>query len=458
MARPDLQTLRAAVARIARVRAVCASGRVRSRAAGVTGALLVLSGALGAQTYTLTIRSGTGTGAGGVTAPATAGQPAMNCAVANGVTSGTCSRTYGRATAVTLTATPVAGSVFSGWSGACAAAGSATTCTVSNLTGAQSAIASFARSCPVSVTAGTGGAAAVTAGGATGPCGRSITVSASPNAAFTFQSWSASGATVSTANPYTFTITSPQALTANFAAVPQCALVLTAVPADGGTVALSSGTASGECGRSVTAVATPARNFTFTGWSEAAASATYTLTVTQTTQPLSAQFASLTAVRVVISGAQGRVLRGAAGAEVCALADAITEATCTIAAGAEQIVAAPTATSGFVGWRGACSGRGSCGLASIGGQEVKALFVPVRAINGDEAARDLLTGQGLTASDRDLLDQTGNGDGAYNLGDLLAHLERTRQSLSPQLSAQVLSSAVPLQQPIRTRAARTRRP
>ena len=180
--------------------------------------------------------------------------------------------------------------------------------------------------------------------------------------------------------------------------------------------------------------------------------------MTQTTQPLSAQFASLTAVRVVISGASGRVLRGASATEVCTLGDTVTEAACTIATGADQIVAVPTATSGFTGWRGACAGRGPCELVNIGGREVKALFVPVRAISGDVAARDLLMGDGLTAADRDLLDQTGNGDGVYNLGDLLAHLERTSQSLSPQLSAQVLTSAVPLQQPIRSRAVRTRRP
>ena len=171
MGRSALPTLRAVVARIARVRAVRAHAWVPSRLAGAVAALLVMSGALGAQTYTLTIRAGTGTGSGGVTVPATGGQAAMNCAVANGVTSGTCARTYARATVVTLTATALTGSVFTGWTGACAAAGAATSCTVRNLTGAQSAIASFAPSCAVSVTAGAGGSAAVTAGGATGACG-----------------------------------------------------------------------------------------------------------------------------------------------------------------------------------------------------------------------------------------------------------------------------------------------
>lgn len=563
-------------------------------------AILVVAGLAQAQTYTLTIR-GAGTGSGAVTAPAAGGQAAMNCAVANGATSGTCARTYATATQVTLTATALTGSVFTGWAGACAAAGAATSCTVRNLSGAQTATATFQPACTVTVLAGAGGAATITSGGATGACGRSVTVQAAPNANFSFTGWTVGGVLVSsatsytftptvntaitgsfapipqcaltigtatggaaaltagtlagacgrsvtitataaagfrfsgwsdgaTASPYTFTVTatnqvitpvfvaqcalalavSPagagtatltsgtlqgdcgrsvtiaatasatwrftaftengasigtttpltvtvgtaRSITATFEAVPQCTLVLAAVPTEGGTVSLSAGSLAGDCGRTVTAVATPAQGYTFTRWSEAAASATYTLTVTQSTQPLSAQFASLTAVRIVISGAQGRVVRGSNGSEVCALGNAATEVTCTVTAGADDVLAAPAANTGFVGWRGACAGRGPCALSRLAGQEVKALFVPVRTISGDVAALDLLTGQGLSAADRELLDQAGNGDGVYNLGDLLAHLERTSQVLSPQVVARMSAATTPLSQPLRVVAPR----
>ncbi|MCC7053833.1 MAG: hypothetical protein IT355_11245, partial [Gemmatimonadaceae bacterium] len=418
-----------------------------SRVCALAAAMLLAIPAVQAQTYTLRVRGG-GSGFGGVTVPPTGGQAGMNCAIASGIAAGTCARTYARSTAVTLTATPLAGSVFAGWAGVCASAGSASRCTVSNLTGNVSAVATFEPDCTVTILAASGGSATFADGTPSGACGRSVTVVATPAAGYRFDRWSdgataatytfivasralvltpafvaqcsltlgaspatggtvaltsgtlggdcgrsvsvqatpsplyrfsaftEGGGTASTVNPWSFTLATNRSVVATFAAVPQCALtlgtapggaatlvsgaltgdcgravslqarpdsgfrfrswsdgttttpytltltaptltltpeftaqctlVLAALPADGGTVTLSSGTLTGDCGRSVTAVATARSDFRFTGWSEASASATYTLTVTQSRQPLSAQFASLTSVRVVISGAQGR--------------------------------------------------------------------------------------------------------------------------------------------------------
>jgi hypothetical protein len=45
----------------------------------------------------------------------------------------------------------------------------------------------------------------------------------------------------------------------------------------------------------------------------------------------------------------------------------------------------------------------------------------------------------LSAADRTTLDQLGNRDGAYNLGDLLALLDRTGQRLGSDVLARLLA-------------------
>jgi len=66
--------------------------------------------------YTLAVTGG-GTGQGTVTGSG------INCTIAAGSTSGTCSASYASGTAVSLTATATGGSTFSSWGGACAGTG-----------------------------------------------------------------------------------------------------------------------------------------------------------------------------------------------------------------------------------------------------------------------------------------------------------------------------------------------
>jgi hypothetical protein len=81
-----------------------------------------------AATYTLTVSS-SGTGGGTVTG--------------TGISCGSdCTETYASGTGVTLTATPAAGSSFSGWEGACT--GLSATCTVS-MTASRSVVAKFSQ-------------------------------------------------------------------------------------------------------------------------------------------------------------------------------------------------------------------------------------------------------------------------------------------------------------------------
>ncbi|MBL0170764.1 MAG: hypothetical protein IPP90_08550 [Gemmatimonadaceae bacterium] len=80
----------------------------------------------------------------------------------------------------------------------------------------------------------------------------------------------------------------------------------------------------------------------------------------------------------------------------------------------------------------------------------------MRTIDANAAARDLLA-ELASPLDRELLDRTGNGDGVYNLGDLLAHLDRTGQVLSSAISAQLLSAPSSLSQPIQLKKPPTSR-
>jgi hypothetical protein len=69
---------------------------------------------------TLTVAGG-GTGSGTVASSGVT--PAINCSIANGAASGTCSQSYPVNTSVTLTATATGGGTFAGWSGACTGTG-----------------------------------------------------------------------------------------------------------------------------------------------------------------------------------------------------------------------------------------------------------------------------------------------------------------------------------------------
>ena len=71
------------------------------------------------------------------------------------------------------------------------------------------------------------------------------------------------------------------------ATLPQCALTLTS--ATGGTATFTSGSATGDCGRSVTVHSTPAAGYVFASWSDGTTRDPYTLTVSQN-MTLSASF------------------------------------------------------------------------------------------------------------------------------------------------------------------------
>ena len=112
--------------------------------------------------------------------------------------------------------------------------------------------------------------------------GQSCTVTATPNAGYTFVNWMENGNVVSTNAVYTFNVTGNHYLTANFQAQSQNYTVsVSANPTNGGTV---SGGGTYQQGQSCTVTATPATGFTFLRWTEngsqVSTNANYTFTVT----------------------------------------------------------------------------------------------------------------------------------------------------------------------------------
>lgn len=133
-------------------------------------------------------------------------------------------------------------------------------------------------------------------GGGRYEIGQAVTLRATPVEDATFEGWhigSASGARVSTANPYTFNAESDVTLCAKFLGgpTPQYNIAVSADPSNGGTV---SGGGSKEEGSSCTVVATPAEGMMFEGWFEnnelVSNDASYTFTV-ERARNLVAQFA-----------------------------------------------------------------------------------------------------------------------------------------------------------------------
>ena len=354
-------------------------------------------------------------------------------------TGGTASLTSGAAAgdcnrSVNAVATPSANFTFTRWSdGITTASRAITVSAVAQVLTATFTADAPPPSCTITIGTATGGSAALTTGTATGTCGRSITLSATTESGYRFDGWSDGAA----ASPYTFALTTASlAITPKF--VQQCALTLAVSPADAGIVRITPNTLAGDCGRSVVADAAPNANYVFVNWSDGSAASSRALTVSQPLQSLTATFARVLSVRVVVSGTSGRVVQLRAGRTACETVDGGTENICPLnLTGPDTLLAMGSARSGFTGWSGACSGRATCPVTGTERDEVRANFIDVPEITADSAAKDLLTGRTLTAAQRDVLDKAGNGDGTYNLGDLLAHLERTNQQVSPSIATQL---------------------
>ena len=111
----------------------------------------------------------------------------------------------------------------------------------------------------LSVTAGDGGSVSTTGG--TFSQGTQVSITATPNAGYSFSSWSNG----STANPLSVTLNSDTSVTANFQVIVN-SYTLTVSAGDGGSVSSEGG--EYEEGTEVTVTATPDEGYKFTGWSD----------------------------------------------------------------------------------------------------------------------------------------------------------------------------------------------
>ncbi|MGY4386452.1 putative repeat protein (TIGR02543 family) [Pedobacter sp. UYP24] len=120
-------------------------------------------------------------------------------------------------------------------------------------------------------------------GGGTSAQGSSVTVSAVPNAGFTFTSWTENGNVVSTSSSYQFTMAGNRVLVANFTAIPagSFAINLSSAPAAGG---ITAGSGPYTTGTTATVTATANQGYTFVNWTEngviASTSSSYQFVVT----------------------------------------------------------------------------------------------------------------------------------------------------------------------------------
>jgi parallel beta-helix repeat protein len=244
----------------------------------------------------------------------------------------TCSAMFAAGTSITLTATPAAGSVFTGWSGGgCSGTGP---CTLS-LTSATTVAGAFAPA-PVALTvvrAGLGNGtvtsapAGITCGAtcsATFPSGGAVVLTATPAAGSVFTGWSGGGC--SGTGTCSVTVTSATTVTATFASSTTVGLTVTVSGAGIGTVTSSPAglTCSAVCtatfpsGTSVTLTAAAGSGSTFAGWSGGACSGTATCTVVlDQARAVTARFSrvftepTLTPGSSVIRAAHFTELRGA---------------------------------------------------------------------------------------------------------------------------------------------------
>jgi hypothetical protein len=293
-----------------------------------------------------------------------------------------CSERYWTGTAVTLTATAAAGSVFSSWDGACAGQGNPCTLTI---TTDASVTANFDPLFNLTVAVAGSGAGAVSSVPAGIDCGldcaeaylggTDVTLTATPAMGSVFTSWG--GACAGQDNPCKLTIASDTSVSANFA--PLFDLTVALAGAGAGTV--SSVPAGIDCGldcaeaylggTAVTLTAKASADSAFTSWNGPCAGQGNPCTLTMAGDTsVTASFAPLFTLGVAIAAGKGTVTSSPAGI------DCGPDCGETFVAGTMvTLTAAPASGYAWFSWEGACAGQGNpCHIAMSASQTVSARF------------------------------------------------------------------------------------
>ena len=315
-----------------------------------------------------------GTGAGAVTSS----PPGIDCGEA-------CTADFASGTVVTLTAAPLAGSVFVEWSGACA--GSEVSCQVT-MDAPHSVAATFELQHLLSVTKMGTGSGTVTTSPAGIDCGSQcsanfgagtlVTLTASPAIGSVFEGWG--GACSGTAATCQTIMNAAQEVMATFE---EREYTLTVTKEGTGSGTVTSSPAGIDCGNQcsagfgagtmVTLTASPAVGSVFAGWSGGCSGAEDACQVTMDAgRAVTATFVPLTYPLIVtLAGTgSGTVTSDPAGID-CG-------GTCSASYGAGvnvTLTATPAAGSVWGGWSGACSGMDAeCQVAMDAARDVTATF------------------------------------------------------------------------------------
>jgi hypothetical protein len=212
-------------------------------------------------------------------------------------------------TSVTVVATANAGYTFTHWTEGGLVVSSTASFTFM-ATADRNLVANFAPMRTISVSAGPGGTAT---GGGTVADGSSVTVTATPNAGYTFMNWTEGGVPVCAVPSHTFSATANRTLVAHFQPVgggPEGSFVVSAStqPLAGGTV---TGTGNFAPGASVTLHAFNNAGYAFTKWTESGievgTSKDYTFTV-NSSRTLTAVFVPALSIGVFASPPQGGIV------------------------------------------------------------------------------------------------------------------------------------------------------
>jgi|GEM_PF-370711 len=208
---------------------------------------------------------------------------------------GTCSAAFAQNAQVTLTESPSAGFVFTGWGGACS--NNATTCTVM-VSGTTSVSAAFSLPTVSQLAVTVSGSGTVTSSPAgincPGKCSANfpqnsqVTLTATPGSGFGLGSWT--GSCSGNTSPCVFTITAPSSVTATFTQLGTITISLIGVGSGSVTSSPSGINCPGTCSASfanntaVTLTATANAKSVFAGWTGVCAgNNTCSITVTNST-------------------------------------------------------------------------------------------------------------------------------------------------------------------------------
>ncbi len=338
------------------------------------GAAALVSATFTRITYLLSVgRAGTG---GGTVASTPAG---IDCGA-------TCAASYDTGTAVTLSATPDATSIFGGWSGAgCSGTGS---CIVT-VDAARSVTATFTRITyllSVGLNGTGGGMVTSTPAGISctaGACpasydaGTTVVLTATPDATSTFAGWS--GGVCSGAGNCAVTMSGATSVTATFTRITYPLSVALSGTGGGGVSSTPAGigcwagvcTAAYDAGTTVLLSATPDATSTFAGWSGGGCSGTGSCAVTMA----GASSVTATFTRKIYSLSVTRTGGGSVSSTPSGIACGATCAADYQAATTVVLTASPDAGATFAGWTGACSGASTtCTVTMDAARAVSARF------------------------------------------------------------------------------------